>query len=154
MKGHILLFSLKRLQIQAKVLIFKLTDIDLKIGLYSMQQLIHEWLNTTQTVRDTLKWRIETRRCEWEELVEKYNTANGYINVLENDLIYFFYRRFLPVSLHFYFIYFVYCDLFIILHNNKNIQFQSFWRNNISRKKVFDSFYLYIVDIDTINILQ
>ena len=48
----------------------------------------------------------------------------------------------------------VYCDLFIILHNNKNIQFQSFWRNNISRKKVFDSFYLYIVDIDTINILQ
>ena len=55
MKGHILLFSLKRLQIQAKVLIFKLTDIDLKIGLYSMQQLIHEWLNTTQTVRDTLK---------------------------------------------------------------------------------------------------
>ena len=47
---------------------------------------VQEWLDTTQTVRDTLKARIETRRCEWEELVEKYNTANGYINALESDL--------------------------------------------------------------------
>ena len=51
-----------------------------------LKDCVHEWLDTTQTVRDTLKARIETRRREWEELVEKYNTANGYINALENDL--------------------------------------------------------------------
>ena len=52
----------------------------------TLKDRVHEWLDTTHTVRDTLKRRIETRRCEWEELVEKYNTTNGYINALENDL--------------------------------------------------------------------
>eukprot|EP00800_Vazella_pourtalesii_P014451 TRINITY_DN3671_c0_g1_i5.p1 TRINITY_DN3671_c0_g1~~TRINITY_DN3671_c0_g1_i5.p1 ORF type:complete len:1856 (-),score=445.08 TRINITY_DN3671_c0_g1_i5:392-5959(-) len=52
----------------------------------SIKDQVHEWLDTTQTVRDALKGRIEERRCEWEELLEKYNTANGYVDALENDL--------------------------------------------------------------------
>ena len=43
----------------------------------SLNDQVHEWLDTTRTVRDTLKGKIEERRREWEELVEKYNTANG-----------------------------------------------------------------------------
>ncbi|KAI6653530.1 hypothetical protein LOD99_3425 [Oopsacas minuta] len=47
---------------------------------------VHEWLDSLQAIRDTLKRKIEIRRDEWMELVQKYNNANGYIDSLQTDL--------------------------------------------------------------------